>query len=325
MPIKPTKIAGVLGTPTETTKFFRNFTRGQLFVNGLGLGELSSDELTISPDQNTAEVITGDGPQGTKPSDIVVTGSVLTMTGAFSASGVNVQTLSQLSDTVFDQNDGNRDAGYLGANLFVPKTKVPVKIVAIDETLQRYSVREEDIINLYEVDFTIEKIFSANSGEAATVAFTAMVYQKIFDDGERINDGPGSAAGYWGQALIARVPKMDWPDKIPPFLNRVAITNATTLTFTLSRAAKLATGQNLSSITIRDDNGTSPGTPTNTQGPTLTASSATITQTYANGTFTANSEYTVTIPAGTLVSDIAGSTYIASNIEQKRTTENSIT
>ena len=320
--LQPNKLAGVIAAPTNVTKFFSTFSRGSMYVNGLNLGNLSAEELSISPDQNTAEIITGDGPQGTKPSDIVVTGSVLTMTGALAANGVNLQSLAKLSDTVFDQNDGTNDAAYFGARLFVPKLKVPVKIVAINESLQRYSEAELDILNLYEVDFTVEKIFSVNGGEAQTIAFTAMVYQKVFAEGDLVTNGPGSAAGYLGNAQTAKVPEIVWPDFIPPFLDSVNIGSATTLVFTLSRAVKLKAGKTLSDITIRDSNGTSPGTPASTTtAPTLTASSATFTQTYAAGTFDANSSYTVTIPAGTFGADNDDNT---ANTEQKRRTTNSV-
>ena len=323
MGIEPNRIAGVIATPRNATKLFRNLTQAKFFVNGEYLGELSGDALEIAPDQNTVEIITGDGPQGTKPSDIVVTGSVLTLTGALAASGVNIQSLSALSDSVFDKNDGTTDAAYFGASLFVPKKKVPVKIVAIDESIQSYSRRPQDIINLYEVDFTVEKIFSANSGEAQTLAFTGMVYQKIFTDGERYADGPGAAAGYVGPANIARVPEMVWPDKIPPFLDGVSIASATTMVFTLSRSAKLAAGKTMADITIRDSNGNNlTPSPTSTSGaPTTTTASATWTNTYAAGTFDSDSSYNIVIPAGTLISV---NDYDSPNIEQKRRTTNAI-
>ena len=320
--ILPDKIGGVIATPTNTSLLFKNFSRVGLYVNGYKLGRVGSDAITIAVDQNTAEVVTGDGPQGTKPSEIVVTGSVFTISGSFAANAVNLQSLSQISDAVFDKNDGTNDAAYLGANLFVSKPKLPVKMVGIVESTQKPSTNPRDILNLYEVEFTTETIFQANGGESAVIAFTAMAYQKTFSDGEVYSDGPGSAAGYVGDPAVARVPAIVWPDRIPPFLDSVNIASATTLTFTLSRTAKLATGQTLAGITIRDANGTSPGTPTNTTGaPTTTASSQTFTHTYAAGTFTANSAYTVTIPAGLLIADNTDNT---PNIELKRRTTNGI-
>lgn len=324
MPVMPNRIAGAIASPTNLTKLVTNFSRARFHVGGYWLGLLSGDAIEISVDQNTAEVITGDGPQGTKPSEVVVTGSVFTFSGALAANAVNLQSLSKLSDTVFDKNDGTNDAAYLGASLFVAKEKLPVKIAAINERTQSVSTAPVDILNLYEVEFTVEKVFQANGGEAGTIAFTAMVYQKVFSDGERYANGPGSAAGYIGDPAVVEVPELVWPDKIPVFLDAVNIASATSLVFTLSRNAKLATGQNLSNITIRDNNGTSPGTPTSTSGPTLTASTSTITFTYAAGTFTANSAYTATIPAGMFVSDIPNNTENILNIELKRRTTNGI-
>ena len=325
MAVEPNRIGGAIASPANMTKLVGTFSRGSLFVNGVWVGRVSGDALEISVDQNTAEVITGDGPQGTKPSETVVTGSVFTFSGALAANAVNLQSLAMLSDTVFDKNDGTNDAAYLGASLFVAKQKLPVKIAAINESSQSVSVNPLDILNLYEVEFTVEKVFSANGGEANTIAFTAMVYQKVFTEGEKYPNGPGSAAGYLGDPAVVEVPELVWPDKIPVFLDGVNIASATALTFTLSRNAKLATGQTLSNITIRDANGTSPGTPTSTTGaPTSTASSNTFTHTYAAGTFDANSAYTVTIPAGMFVSDIPNSTDNIVNIELKRRTTNGI-
>ena len=78
--------------------------------------------ITIAPDADTADVIAGDGPQGTKPQSTVTTGVIYTLTMAFAADGVNIETLSLLSHYIQKQDNDNNHAGYLGSQIFYKKT-----------------------------------------------------------------------------------------------------------------------------------------------------------------------------------------------------------